>query len=179
MARQKHVCPACQRPFRKILDYPQVRVLSFERLPVPEAVDTMSEAAAKKQLARKRRDALADPSSLWHDGINLTPQIEQACNLPQVVQYFRRLQGAVGKVVKPRRLLPTKPSDTVFKFAYPIAETGLYLALDESDEPSDDHRLADVEILCEGPNLGSAGGPTLQSLGPIARIAYEGLLAVP
>jgi hypothetical protein len=37
--------------------------------------------------------------------------------------------------------------------------------------------VAEVQIHCKGPNLGSAGGPTLQRLGAIARLRYEGLLA--
>ena len=32
-------------------------------------------------------------------------------------------------------------------------------------------------MYCDGPNLGSAGGPTLQPLGAIARLHYRGLLA--
>ena len=37
-------------------------------------------------------------------------------------------------------------------------------------------RTAEVQALCKGPSLGSAGGPTLMHLGPIARLAYEGVL---
>jgi len=33
-----HNCPACGRQFEKIFDYPLEKILSLERLPVPEAV---------------------------------------------------------------------------------------------------------------------------------------------
>jgi hypothetical protein len=33
--------------------------------------------------------------------------------------------------------------------------------------------------MCEGMDLGRAGGATLQILGPIARVHYEGLLIEP
>jgi hypothetical protein len=79
MPKKLHHCPACDRAFESILDYPRIRVLSFKRLPIPEAVDYSSDAAASKSLARKRRDLL-DPATWREEGINMTPQIEQACN---------------------------------------------------------------------------------------------------
>ena len=176
MARHPHVCPTCRRAFRSITDYPRVRVLSFERLPVPEAVDTMSEAAARKQLAKRRRSGSDDPTVWRQDGINMTPMIEQACSTPIVQDYLRRLGEMVGRTVKPRQLLPPGPADAVFKWAYPIAGTDLYLSLDDADEAPADETVAEVQIHCEGPNLGSAGGPTMQMLGAIARMQYKGLL---
>lgn len=175
MARHRHVCPACRREFRSITDYPRVRILSFERLPVPEAVDTMSEAAARKQLAKRRRSS-EGPSLLRQDDINMTPIIEQVCNTPMVHEYLRRLEGLVGQKVGPRQLLPAWPADRVFRWAYPVAGTDLYLSLGEADEAPADETAAEIQIHCDGPNLGSAGGPTLQLLGAIARLGYQGLL---
>jgi hypothetical protein len=43
-----------------------------------------------------------------------------------------------------------------------------------SRPPAD--RTAEVQILCDGPNLGAARGPTLQPLGAIARVEYVGVL---
>jgi hypothetical protein len=43
-----------------ILDYPRVRILSFELLPLPEAVDDMSDAAAQKSLEWHRRNPADD-----------------------------------------------------------------------------------------------------------------------
>ena len=58
-----HHCPACGREFKDILDFPRVRILEFERLPIPEAIDSMSGAAAEKRLARSRAER-ADPDAL-------------------------------------------------------------------------------------------------------------------
>jgi hypothetical protein len=176
MPRHRHVCPACRRAFRNITDYPRVRVLSFERLPLPEAVDTMSDAAARKQLAKRRRSSVDDPALLRQDGINMKPIIEQACSTPIVQDYLRRLGEMVGETVKPRQLLPPPPADRVFRWAYPIAGTDLYLSLGDADEAPADETVAEIQIHCDGPNLGSAGGPTLQMLGAIARLGYQGLL---
>ena len=69
-----HKCPACNRPFDNILDYPSVRFLAFQRLPVPEAVDAMSAAAAEKKLARERQRLMQLID--YHPGeINKTPAI--------------------------------------------------------------------------------------------------------
>ena len=173
-----HHCPACGREFKDILDYPRVRILEFERLPIPEAVDSFSEAAAKKRLARWRaRQAEPDAlPSLREDGINMTPVIAQACERSEVQDYFARLAAMRGREVVPKELLPPFPPDGIFKRAYPVADTGLYLSLSESETSTEAERVTDVEVFCDGPNMGSAGGPTLQSLGAVARLRYEGLL---
>jgi hypothetical protein len=177
MSPQRPVCPCCERAFRGVLDYPRVRVLSFERLPVPEAVDTMSGAAAEKWLARRRKSDTDDLTDLRGAGINMTPAIEQGCSTPAVADYLQRLSSLVGQSVKPRTLLPPRPAHGVFKWAYPIPGTGLYLSLGEPDEAPANETVAEVQVHCAGPNLGSAGGPTLQRLGPIARLGYAGMLA--
>ena len=68
-----------------------------------------------------------------------------------------------------------KPSGQ-FKFAHPIPETKLFLSLTEEKADNPSAGVADVEVYCDGPNLGSAGGPTLLALGAIGRIHYQGLL---
>jgi hypothetical protein len=173
-----HHCPACGREFNDILDYPRVRILEFERLPIPEAIDSMSGAAAEKRLARWRaRQAEPDAlPSLREDGINMTPVIAQACERSEVQDYFARLAAMRGREVAPQELLPPFPPDGIFKRAYPVTDTGLYLSLSESETSTEAERVADVEVFCDVPNMGSAGGPTLQSLGAVARLRYEGLL---
>jgi len=175
MESQSHHCPACGREFKRILDYPRVQVCCFERLPIPEAVDTMSGAAAEKQLARQRREGTAK-FEVSAGGINMTPAIEQACSAPEVQQYFECLARLVGEVVEPRRLLPPLAAHGRFKWAYPVADTGICLSLREAENVGGQRRAAEVQVHCTGPNLGSAGGPTLQSLGAVARLEYEGLL---
>ena len=174
----QHHCPTCGREFKDILDYPRVRILDFERLPIPEAIDTFSGAAAEKRMARwtaERSDPDALPS-LREDGINMTPVIAQACERSEVQDYFTRLAAVRGREVGPRELLPPLPAHGIFKRAYPVADTGIYLALSDAKASTEAGRVAEVEVLCDGPNMGSAGGPTLQSLGAVARLRYEGLL---
>jgi len=174
----QHHCPCCGREFKDILDYPRVRILHFERLPIPEAVDSFSGAAAEKRLARwrARRSGPDDMPSLREDGINMTPIIAQACDRTEVQDYFAQLAALQGREVEPRELLPRFPVHGIFKRAYPVADSGIYLVLSDAESQADTVRMAEVEVLCDGPNMGSAGGPTLQSLGAVARIRYEGLL---
>lgn len=184
-----NVCPACNRRFKTVLSYPSVRVLEFERLPTPEAIDSFSDAAAQKWLAKRRRDP-DRTGGLTDEGINLTPAIARARERPDVRDYFDRLRSLVGREVNPRELLPSFKPDPYFKRTYPIPGTELYLAIGEEEhavveaehavraaEPSaPESRTAVIEVLCEGINMGSAGGPTLQILGSVARLRYVGLL---
>ena len=174
-----HHCPACGREFKHILDYPRVRILTFERLPIPEAVDCWSGAAAEKRLSRLRAEQFSPdvPPGGRQDGINITPQIARACDANEVQEYLARLAALRGRVVAPQELLPPFAAQGHFKWAYPVAEAGIYLSLSDSEAPADDTRIAEVQVHCDGPNLGSAGGPTLQPLGAVARLRYEGLLA--
>lgn len=180
-----HHCPACGREFKHILEYPRVRVLGCERLPIPEAVDYWSAAAVEKKMARRRGEqqefaAPGEAGEEWlrrQDGINMTPVVAEALNRAAVQEYLARLTELAGQEVAPQELLPPLAAHGYFKWAYPVAETGLYLSLSDSEAPTDDARLAEVQVHCEGPNLGSAGGATLQPLGAIARLRYQGLLA--
>jgi hypothetical protein len=173
-----HHCPACGREFKDILDYPRVRILEFERLPIPEAIDSMSGAAAEKRLARwraERSDTDVTPD-LREDGINMTPLIARACDTRDVQDHFGRLAALQGREVAPQELLPSLAAHGIFKWAYPVPDTGIYLSLSESETSTDAERVAEVQVYCDGPNMGSAGGPTLQPLGAVARLRYEGLL---
>jgi hypothetical protein len=174
MSGSPQSCPCCGRPFERIFDYPRVRILSFERLPIPEAIDDMSAAAAQKALERHRRSPADDDWS--RRGINMTPEIDRACQTPQVREYLDQLAGFAGYDTEPSHLLPPFPADRTFKRAYPVADTPIFLGLTEGDPTADGTRTAEVQVLCCGPNLGSAGGPTLMHLGPIARLTYRGIL---
>ena len=170
-----HHCPACGRAFKSILDYPRIRVLSFERLGIPEAIDYWSAAATAKRLARQRIEP-PDSGRGWQEGINVTPAIVRACDTKEVQSYLSHLAALPSQQVAPDRLLPPLQSDRHFKWVYPIPGTGIYLSLADAEVPADEGRIAEIQVHCEGPNLGSAGGPTLQPLGAIARLRYEGLL---
>ena len=168
-------CPACGRAFQSILDYPLVRILAFERLPIPEALDYLSPAAAARTL--KGRGESVDPSTWSPDAINRTPDIARACDTPEVREYLARLASMPGRQVAPRQLLPPLNASGRFKWAYPVGDTGIYLSLADAGAQAGDKRTAEVQVHCDGPNLGSGGGPTLQPLGAIALLHYQGLLA--
>lgn len=170
-----HRCPTCGREFKSFRDFPQIRIVTFERLSIPETLDTMSEAAARKQLARRRKNPL-DANVLANVGINMTPQIARACELPAMVGYLEQLATCAGRVLQPNELLPPFKPHELFKWAHPIRETKLFLSLDEGESASEKERAIEVRVHCAGPNMGSAGGPTLQLLGVIARLKYQGLL---
>lgn len=167
-------CPACRRPFTGILDYPIVRVLSVERLPVPEAVDYHSAAAVEKGLKRRRVEA--DVPKWMSEGINRTPEIAAMLTRPEIEKYLADLAAISGQEVDPHQLLPPLKPSGYFKWAYPIGDTCLYLSLNEHEIGSAGDRTAQVLVHCDGPNMGSAGGPTLRVLGAIALVHYQGLL---
>jgi hypothetical protein len=170
-----HKCPACERAFESIIDYPIVRVLSFERLPIPEVIDDVSSSAAEKRLSAHRKLPNASFAKL-SGGINMTPAIEMACSTKAVQDYFTGLATKIGQEVQPHALLPAFPADRLFRRAYPVENTGIYISLDEAECSELEERQAEVAVYCEGPNLGSAGGPTIQRLGAIARLRYQGQL---
>jgi len=172
---QSHRCPACHRAFESVFDYPTVRILGFQRLPIPEAVDETSAAAAEKRLARDRH-LPSQQADYWRGGINMTPAIERACNTKEVQDYFAYLATLVGREVPSQALSPPLAADRTFRRAHPVPETGIYLALDESDVHEGQERRTELAVYCKGPNLGSAGGPTLQRLGAVGVLRYEGLL---
>ncbi|MBI5066362.1 hypothetical protein HZA97_09085 [Candidatus Woesearchaeota archaeon] len=95
--------------------------------------------------------------------------------LDKVNTYLSRLESLVGKEVPSSEVLPKFKNDSYFKFAFEIPETPYLLSVhDEKEQTSDKERIAIVHIYGEGPNLGSAGGPTIGSLAQVARITYQG-----
>src|SRR5438132_9524910 len=156
----RHICPTCRREFRGVLDYPRVRVVALEELPIPEAVDRHSDAAARKRQAR-RTDAtgsLEEQLKRLDQGINLTPAIAEACRTAAVRDYLKQLAALCGQEVEPALLLPRLKPDATFRGAYPIPGTGLYLSLDEGAPTAAGGRTAEVQILCDGPNLAPPAG---------------------
>jgi hypothetical protein len=173
MSSDRHDCPTCGRPFLRVFDYPRIEVLRFERLPLPEAIDDMSAAAAERQLARRRQGA--PPEVAFGTGINMTPEIERACNAPEMHAYFEQLNRLTGQRVAPHELQPPFPANSRFKAAYLIPGSSLSLGLHDPEAPTENAGCVVLDVMCPGPNLGSAGGPTLQVLGGIARLEYRGI----
>lgn len=167
-------CPLCLRPFKKMLDYPLVLVRKLEVHPVSEVLDYLSPEAQEATIARGQ--ALGDEppeTKLSLQGINRTPEIATAYESEPVQKYFQALKNQEGKLIRPGELLPSLEPDKHFKGAYPLPGTGLYLTLSEAD-PGQGHRISQVICCCKGPNLGSAGGPTLLHLAALASIHYDG-----
>lgn len=169
-------CPTCLRPFEKLLDYPKVLVRKVEIHRVDEVIDWLSEEAQKVRLASEHAlDGGLLERNLSLQGINRTPEISVAYESKPVQTYFRTLQSLEGKIVSPRELLPRLEPDKYFKRAYPLPGTKLYLTLSEATRQRTG-RISQVMCCSKGPNLGSAGGPTLQHLAALASIHYEGRL---
>lgn len=171
-------CPCCQRSLEMMLDYPLVFVRMVEVLAVPEVMDTWSEEAIRAILAQAK-DSLVRQQTLQdamaRSGINRTEEVALACQSEAVQRYFLTLASHSGQELPPTELTPSLEPDRVFKWAYPIPGTQLYLALSEA-EPQEEETVCEVAIYGRGPNLGSAGGPTLAKNGAIAAIYYEGRL---
>ena len=169
---ERHVgdCPTCGRPFRGAWDFPRVEVLDVRRLPTPEVVD---DGMIAPKLSRRLGGS---PYGTRPSGRNLTPHIDDALGRPEVATYLDGLKTLAGKSVMPDRLLPPWDADRTFRRAYPVGESGLYLALREADDSTRADGRAEVELLCDGLNLGSAGGPTLSPLGPVVALHYRGVL---
>jgi len=49
MSNKPHLYPYCNREFKNIFDYPKISIISFQMLPIPEAMDYHSARAAKKR----------------------------------------------------------------------------------------------------------------------------------
>lgn len=167
-------CPCCQRPFEKMLDYPQVFVRRVEVLPIPEVMDDWSEEAARASRAGGLAAEEQTPQELLSQiGISRTQEVALAYQSKAVETYFSALASCTGQELPSTELTPPLEPDRVFKWAYPIPGTQLYLALSEA-APQEEKRVCEVAIYGRGPNLGSAGGPTLMRFGPVAAIYYEG-----
>ena len=95
----------------------------------------------------------------------------------EVQEYLGRLAAMPGQEVPPRQLLPPFNASRRFRWAYPVRDTGIYHSLTDAARQTADKRAAEVQGHRDGPNLGSAGGSTLQPLGATAFVHYQGLLA--
>jgi hypothetical protein len=167
-------CPTCRHRFRNILDFPCIYVRAFERLPAPEAIDQWSREARSRRPASSGREA--DQERRARDGINATPEIAAALDSEPVRAYFRTVTDLIRHEVSPARLLPPWESHSYFRHSFPVPGTRFLFSIHEADDSSPSAGVAEITILCDGINFGSGGGPTLQVLGPVARIGYRGIL---
>jgi hypothetical protein len=156
--------------FEQMHDYPVVEVESVEILPIPEAVDLHSSEAAVRWTTLSREE---EPAELRH-GINLTPEVAEAAS--RLEAYFASLRSQAGKALRPELLDPPLERDANFRWAYRIPQSTLLISMQDRD---DQEGLCEVLIHGPGPNLGSAGGPTLQRFGALAAVYYRRRLTGP
>jgi hypothetical protein len=134
----------------------------------------MSREARAKRLARRHNQG-QEPKP-GDEGINRTPEIASLCAQAEVQEYLERLASLTGQILDPAQLKPPFEPSGRFKWAHPVPQTKLFLSLTEEKPEDTSDGAAVVEVYCDGPNMGSAGGPTLQRLGSIGRLYYQGLL---
>jgi hypothetical protein len=153
-----------------------VLIQDFEELPPPEAIDRFS-AEAMSRASDLQASKGRNVGGTLDNGINRTPEVVDALAQVEVRRYFDDLSSLVGQKVEPERLRPGWEAHPQFRASYPISGTRLFLGFLEARDSSQDRGIAEVQVLYKGMNFGSVGGPSLQFLGPVARIWYRGLLA--
>lgn len=118
------------------------------------------------------------PSShpkFWRRSHNYAPTIRKLMEENQSVkQYFEALEQVVGQEIPTSRLLPNWEHDGYFRvYQIPNAD-GLALNLNESGKRTNGHRVSEINLFDKGPNMGSAGGPTLSKILQVGHIKYAG-----
>jgi hypothetical protein len=142
-----------------MLDFPRVVVKSFEVRPIPEALDDFSIDAFRSAVR----------------SINLTPAIAEVTE--RLGAYLVELESRVGMEVETKSLMPPYDRLEAFGVVYKVHDAPLYLGFGQDKDTAD--AICHLQILGTGPNLGSAGGPTLQVYGNLATLGYEGRLEGP
>lgn len=159
----KH-CPTCHRTFEKMTDYPKVIV---DRIEFPDT------------------GIIAHPNA-WNpiNAIEVWKQLAQDTSLHSYLQQLRNV--TLKTKTDPETLLPRLESQGYFKWAFTIKEggwkpnsnpdweSGYYLGFQNGNYAEEANGISEVILYTEGPNMGSAGGPTLQGVGTIAKIYYQG-----
>jgi len=155
-------CPTCLRVFEKMQDYPAI---TLDKMEFPEP-----------GIATYPGCAEVDAEAIWKEvkGVALTNYLD---TLNRV--------SVSGIALDPEDLLPGWPADEYFKYAYPIYDENvkhmliehrfLYIAFYQAEEGN----VCKIELLQTGPNFGSAGGPTLATVGTIATLHYTPKLESP
>lgn len=167
---EKPLCPACCRPFTGMLDYPNITVLGIEFPP---------------------QGIISEDTQTWNaTSFDEVKRIWMGISSPDAVQKYLAvlknysIQSLVqAPTIPPKDLLPTwKNENSYFQWAYMIPRSDLseaslerfilpryYLAPSETSLG-----VCQIHLLGPGPNLGSAGGPTITVIGTIATIIYRG-----
>lgn len=86
------------------------------------------------------------------------------------------VEAAEGNVVEPRSLLGDWPEGR-FSWTRGIPDSIFAVGFREG-EATAEHRSCTLDVLLPGPNLGSAGGPTLVHTGSLMTPIYHGMCHV-
>ncbi len=147
-------------------DYPLVDVAGVTILDVPEEV--------------------ADRFTYTESGPlpNITDEVKGTVARDDLQKYLETLRESVGNLLDPKSILPPFQLDNYFSYAYripdSITELPYYLIvrdLEETELSWRDQRdggVAVVQLWSRGPNMGSAGGPTITPVLDLAEIQYKG-----
>ena len=193
-------CPTCERQFQELDDYPLIYVVSFNRRGIPVDlkfpfydftlfIGPNSEASNEKPpkavldffKGNKQAEKFEYKGWKWTKQGNWDTGIYKRKNLDQreiivasLNPYLDSLEGFVGKEVLRSELLPQFPRDRYFRYSFGIPNTAYQLMFSEKGKTPAGLRIAELHLMGKGPNLGSAGGPTIRSLAQVGKLGYEG-----
>lgn len=194
-------CPVCARRFEKLEDFPIIYLRNIKRQEIPSDlvfpyrdfeiyVDQESRNVNEKvpkeveEFFRKNREAKEFEYEGWiweiskfgtNNNYYRSQKNQRSIIVKHLNNYLNVIEKLVGKEIPAAHFLPQFNRDSYFDFAYSIPETGYQIMFSEKEKRGE-IRNTELIIMGEGPNLGSAGGPTLEDLSIIAEIEYEGRL---
>lgn len=155
-------CPSCRRPIDDVFDLPLVEVTSVVEVEPPDRV-----------------------IEHWMGERDVRERFVEAVASEPVRAYLDALRALFGQRVQPSALQPP--------WRRPGATSGFFV-VPEPPGPTDRHppwwaviwttrwhgerfrATVDVQLASGGANLGSAGGPVVIPVAPIARVEVEGFL---
>jgi len=193
-------CPTCEREFQRLDDYPLIYVASFDRMEIPADlkfpfynrvvfVGPNSEASNERPpeavldffKGNKKAEEFEyegwkwTKRGKWDTGSYNRQNLDQRkIIIASLNPYLDDLEGLVGKEVPRAELLPQFPRDGYFSYSFKIPDTAYQLMFDEQGKTPAGLRITELRLMGEGPNFGSAGGPTIQSLAQVGKLGYEG-----
>lgn len=214
-------CPACEREFKGIEDYPLIYVVDFKREEFPEAisgsrkklyypgknkrgVSTVDEIPIEvlHLFEETEKDLIVYEGKVWEkttaygavyqssDEI-ASDKFREAYENPKLQDYLDSLEDFVGRESKTSNILPEWERNKhfgvyLFRKKSGLEKEGDGLVFKERDVSgghsvafheegeSGNYRSSNINLMGDGLNLGSAGGPTLTTLMTLGTLTYEG-----
>ena len=193
-------CPTCEREFQNLDDYPLIYVASFNRGSIPADLKfpfydwTIFVGPNSKNCNERPPSEILDffknnngakefkyngwkwtLKGEWEDGHYHRENPDQReIIVVRLNPYLDSLDGLVGREVPKAELLPQFQRDGRFRHAFNIPDTAYQFMFNEQGKTPTGLRVTELQLMGEGVNLGSAGGPTIQSLAKVGHLEYEG-----